>query len=134
MPGHDAARNLLAAGPGQDDRYASAASHPNVADRRKARQPETVSYAVQNGSKPKFLVSLKGRVQWALERLITAGARGCTPITKPAPRWSAYVHELRALGVNVETLHEPHAGEFPGTHRLYLLRSTVRRAMRGGGA
>src|SRR5665811_1625975 len=33
----------------------------------------------------------EGRDAWALDQLIRAGKRGCTPIDNPAPRWSHYV-------------------------------------------
>lgn len=70
-----------------------------------------------------FIVS--GRVAWALKCLIAAGANGCTPIDHPGPRWSAYVHNLRGLGLDIETVHEAHGGPFKGTHARYVLRSTV---------
>ena len=75
-----------------------------------------------------FVIRVKGRVGWALDRLWMADAKGCTPITEPAPRWSAYVHDLRRLGVEIETVREPHGEPFPGLHGRYVLRSTVRRA------
>lgn len=69
---------------------------------------------------------VKGRDRWALERLIEAGPTGVTPITHPAPRWSAYVHNLRKkCGLGIETNHEPHGGPFSGTHARYVLRSKV---------
>lgn len=77
-----------------------------------------------------FSANVRGRDSWALERLICAGAKGCTSITEPAPRWSAYVHRLRQLGVLIETLIEPHDGPFAGHHARYVLRCTVER---GGG-
>lgn len=67
----------------------------------------------------------RGRDRWALYRLIHAGREGSTPITYPGPRWSAYVFNLRKMGVQIETLHEPHAGNFPGLHARYVLRCTV---------
>lgn len=70
--------------------------------------------------------ALQGRVAWALMQLLQAGKRGCTPIENPAPRWSAYVHELRNLGFAIETHHEPHGGAFPGTHARYELVCDVR--------
>jgi hypothetical protein len=70
-------------------------------------------------------LTLDGRVAWALLQLICAGDRGCTPITNPAPRWSAYVFKLRRLGIVIETIHEPHGGPFAGTHARYVLRSPV---------
>ena len=76
-------------------------------------------------------ITVAGRALWALERLAGAGLRGCTPITEPGPRWAAYVHTLRGLGVPIETIHEEHEGEFPGTHARYVLRATMTPA--GGG-
>ena len=67
-----------------------------------------------------------GRDAWALLELVKAGAKGCTPIDNPAPRWSGYVFNLkRRYGVNIETLHEAHRGNFPGTHGRYLLLSHI---------
>ncbi len=78
-----------------------------------------------NGSP--FLVAVTGRERWALERLMAAGAMGCTPIVQPAPRWSAYVHDLRKLGVEIETVTEKHGGDYPGHHGRYVLRCRVTR-------
>ena len=72
-------------------------------------------------------IEVSGRDRWALEALIAAGRRGCTPIDTPGPRWSSYVHNLRKLSVPVETLTEPHSGPFSGTHARYILRASVRR-------
>lgn len=72
-----------------------------------------------------FAIQIKGREQWALERLDQAGPKGCTPITEPAPRWSAYVHRLRKMGVAIETHHEPHGGAYPGNHARYILKAKV---------
>lgn len=79
-----------------------------------------------------IMITVSGRVLWALERLGGAGPKGCTPITEPAPRWAAYVHTLRSLGVPIETVHEEHEGEFPGIHARYVLRATVTRETEGG--
>lgn len=70
-------------------------------------------------------IAVSGRSRWALEQLRVAGERGCTPITHPAPRWAAYVHNLRELGVAIETVCEKHGGEFAGTHGRYVLRCQV---------
>ena len=71
-------------------------------------------------------LALKGRVAWALIELHRAGAMGVTPFDAPGPRWSAYIHALRREhGLDVETVHEPHRGDFPGTHARYILRSRV---------
>jgi len=70
-------------------------------------------------------ISVKGREEWALRCLIAAGQKGCTPLDTPGPRWSAYIHDLRAMGVEIETINEKHGGPFRGTHARYVLRSHV---------
>jgi hypothetical protein len=70
-------------------------------------------------------ITVRGREAWALLQLHSAGERGCTPLDNPGPRWSGYVHDLRKLGLEIETIHEPHAGSFPGTHARYVLRSRI---------
>ena len=78
-----------------------------------------------NGSELQIKVS--GRDRWALESLIADRDKGCTPIDTPGPRWSGYVHNLRALGVPVETVTEAHGGPFNGTHARYVLRAHMTR-------
>ena len=71
-----------------------------------------------------------GRDEWALRQLMAAGGQGCTPIENPAPRWSAYIHDLRhEHGLDIETVPERHGGPFPGTHARYVLHSDVREAL-----
>lgn len=65
------------------------------------------------------------RVLWALELLVRAGPRGCSPITETAPRWAAYFHSLSGLGAPIDTIHEQHQGDFPGTLARYFLGATV---------
>jgi hypothetical protein len=70
--------------------------------------------------------TVTGRDAWALLELVTAGPKGCTSIDNPGPRWSAYVHMLRhGYGLAIETRHEAHKGQFPGTHARYVLSSVV---------
>ncbi|MEQ9487629.1 MAG: hypothetical protein RIM72_01410 [Alphaproteobacteria bacterium] len=72
-------------------------------------------------------VTAVGRNAWALSELVDAGIKGCTPISHPGPRWSAYVHRLRKdYGLNIETVLESHSGPFPGKHARYVLRTPVR--------
>ena len=71
------------------------------------------------------VVSVRGREAWALLALMDAGERGCTPIDDPGPRWSGYVHDLRKLGLDIETIRERHGGPFAGEHARYVLRSNV---------
>ena len=78
-----------------------------------------------------FRIVVTGRDRWALEELRRAGAQGCTPIDTPAPRWSAYVFNLRTLGVDIETITELHGGDFAGHHARYVLRSSVARERQG---
>ena len=114
-----------AAQPGQGDRSAEAAGTLKIAQRT-GRAKRAGLYEIHpEGSSAPFAIALKGREVWALDRLAEAGPRGCTPIEHPAPRWSAYVHRLRGLGVPIETLHEPHGGDFAGTHGRYVLRARV---------
>ena len=84
-------------------------------------------FTVNPGAADPFTIHPKGRTRWALECLMLAGAKGCTPITTPGPRWSDYVFKLRGMGVHIETVHEGHGGAFPGHHARYVLRSEVSR-------
>jgi len=83
------------------------------------------AFAIYNDSSKPFTIHVSGRNRWALHNLMAAGAKGCTPIDNPAPRWSGYVHDCRNLGVNIETLTKPHGGDFKGSHARYVLRSKV---------
>jgi len=71
------------------------------------------------------VLSFNGRAAWALTNLIHAGDDGCTPIEHPGPRWAHYVFLLRRAGVDVETIHEAHAGSFSGHHARYVLRTRL---------
>lgn len=83
------------------------------------------TFLISNQNVRPFFIKLKGRNRWALERLIYAGKTGCTPIHNPAPRWAAYVFNLRRAGVQIETLREQHSGDFSGNYARYILRSVV---------
>ena len=112
--------------PGQDNRSENSAGTCNVAG-RKARAKRGGVYNITPKSGKAFVQHIRGREAWALERLVEAGPIGCTPITEPAPRWSAYIHLLRQRGIPIETIHEPHGGEFSGTHARYILRANVQK-------
>lgn len=90
------------------------------------------AFVVNRHQPDAFTLTLTGRDAWTLERLVEAGATGCTPIEQPAPRWSAYVHRLRGMGVFIITHMEPHGGEFPGRHARYVLGCTVERMLGDG--
>ena len=112
---------------GLEGRFARASNLPNIVKSRIERHPGGMIYRVWPDVGEPFDVTVKGRPRWALERLREAGEGGCTPSTEPAPRWSAYVHVLRHLGVPIETVNEKHDGPFAGTQGRYVLRCDVRR-------
>ncbi|GGE41414.1 winged helix domain-containing protein [Actibacterium pelagium] len=82
-------------------------------------------FSIANEGSPTFYIGVGGRQRWALECLLRAGKKGCSPIDHPGPRWSGYVFDLRELGVQIETITEAHDGPFAGTHARYVLRSQV---------
>jgi hypothetical protein len=116
---------------GQRDRFSNLAGNENVARNNGPRHSGAAKFRVSHPGSDVFTIEVKGRVRWALDRLREAGTQGCAPITEPAPRWSAYVHDLRGMGVQIETVCEEHGGEFSGTHGRYVLRSAVSR-VKGG--
>ncbi|QRG07907.1 hypothetical protein EZH22_05940 [Xanthobacter dioxanivorans] len=70
-------------------------------------------------------LTVKGRMAWALHELVRAGELGCTPIERPAPRWSHYIFKLRKAGLAIETVDESHGGAYSGCHGRYVLRTPV---------
>lgn len=122
---NEKARNLHEQEPGRVSRHANATGNPEVAHRNRPRHRPGTLYTITPSAGEPFLVHIGGRDKWALDRLRAAGRNGCTPISEPAPRWSAYVFNLRALGLEIETITEPHRGDYPGHHARYVLRSTV---------
>ena len=83
-------------------------------------------FLVEPDLPPREIV-LSGRQRWALEALMAAGSEGCSPIDRPAPRWSSYVHRLRRIGIGIETKWHENAGPFEGRHGRYVLVSSVAR-------
>ena len=98
------------------------------------KQPQwgKTTFTIEPAKHPAFTITISGRDRWALECLMAAGDAGCTPFTGPGPRWSGYVHNLRQMGVQIETITEPHAGPFKGTHARYVLRCAVERLKKIG--
>jgi hypothetical protein len=125
-------RNLLAQEPGRVDCYALAADTQIIAQRKPARHNGGTLYSVKISDGGTFAILVSGRVRWALDQLRKAGKVGCTPIYNPAPRWSAYIFDLRGMGVEIETITEAHEGDFPGHHARYVLRSGVSFGRTGG--
>ena len=119
---NEVARNLLGQEPGRVESHAVAAGTRIIAQRKAARHNGGTPYTITPTDGGAFVIVISGRVQWALDQLRKAGAVGCTPIYNPAPRWSAYVFSLREIGVQIETITEPHEGDFPGHHARYVLR------------
>lgn len=101
-----------------------------VSQKTRVREAGTPYLITPTAGDP-FRIGVSGRNRWALENLRQAGPEGCTPILNPAPRWSYYVHQLRELGVDIETVTERHEGRFPGTHGQYVLRCGVVLAWKG---
>ncbi|MCG8561118.1 MAG: hypothetical protein MI824_15075 [Hyphomicrobiales bacterium] len=90
------------------------------------RRQHHLKVAVGTGDTRRVVTLSEGRTIWALDEMLKAGSRGCTPIDNPAPRWSSYVHKLRArYGIHIETVLEAHGGRFKGTHARYILRDQV---------
>lgn len=119
------ARNLLEQEPGRENRHATAAGIPKLAQQKRKRHNGGTPYCITSSTGDPFRIVVSGRDRWALEQLRRAAAQGCTPIHNPAPRWSAYIFNLRELGLEIETITEPHGGEFSGHHARYVLRSGV---------
>ena len=93
---------------------------------------KATNYCITNPGEAPFILSLKGRNNWALKELAKAGKAGCTPIKNPAPRWSAYIHNLRSFGVKIQTVTEQHGGAFAGNHGRYVLMAEAVIVIAGG--
>ena len=88
----------------------------------KPRKRLVVAYERADGTRGTAI----GRYGDTLRALVVAGKRGVTPLERPAPRWSHYVHILRREhDLAIETVTEPHGGDFPGTHGRYVLREEI---------
>jgi len=96
-----------------------------LTDKKPITHWDKATYIIKNEGSAPFEIKVSGRDRWALEMLMRLGQTGCTPITKPAPRWSAYIFNVRGLGVKIITLTEQHYGPFKGTHGRYVLQSKV---------
>jgi hypothetical protein len=123
--GNEVTRNLLQQEPGRKIRHAIAADTPKIPHLKVKRHDAGGRYCITPSVGAPFRIVVSPRDCWALEELRKAGTKGCTPAENPAPRWSAYVFNLRELGVEIETITEQHAGEFPGHHGRYVLHSLV---------
>jgi len=71
------------------------------------------------------LINPVGREAETLLKLVEAGSRGVRAYdfsAGPPFRLSAYVHDLRRMGLSIRTEREAHAG---GLHGVYVLESAV---------
>lgn len=68
--------------------------------------------------------SVKGQTARALLALVIAGAQGVTAleISTWALRLSAYIHDLRKMGLNIQMIREEH---LEGWHGRYILLTPV---------
>lgn len=76
-------------------------------------------------SGPPCMFKLQGRLGWTMAQLFNAGPPGVTTIEPLGSGWSAYVHDLRELGIQIETQMEPHKGAYPSHHARYRLACDV---------
>lgn len=127
--GNEVARNLLVQEPGRINSHANAANTQIITQRKSSRHNGGTAYTVKTTSGDIFRVVVSNRVRRALDPLRTAS---CTPIDNSAPRWSAYIFDLRGMGIEAETIHQPDEGELSGSHGCCVLRSTVMHAAQGG--
>lgn len=112
----------LAGATGAQDAKADQAGKPETNRPRRAKQGALAIIHSRDGTRR---VEVKGRNLWALQALMVAGSTGITAISNPAPRLSAYIHRLRALGLDISTEHEAHGGPYSGHHAKYRLHSDV---------
>lgn len=91
-----------------------------------------IAVTLNLGDQPRTF-ELDGRLGWTMAQLAFAGPKGVATVERPAPRWSAYVHELRKLGIAIETEMEPHEGTYSGHHARYRLGSDARVTVLGNG-
>jgi len=114
---------------------------PKAAVTAKGANPASLStlgtphqYTGQRGGGKRILAdgpdgefSVAGKDAMTLEALIETGKSGVTALELAnswALRLGAYVHDLRKLGLDIETIREPH-DDIGGWHGRYVLHSEV---------
>jgi len=65
--------------PGQDGRLATAAGTCKIAHPQRQTKCSALYHVTPEGCGP-FTIEANGRKAWALDRLIEAGPKGCTPL------------------------------------------------------
>ena len=83
--------------------HATAEGPKNIARNPRTGKAGTVYQVTPTEGEP-FEINVTGRDRWALDQLRLAGEAGCTRMHNPAPRWSAYIFNLREMGVDAEVL------------------------------
>jgi hypothetical protein len=71
------------------------------------------------------LPSLTRRAAFFLGEMLAAGRDGISTINYPGVRVGDAIFKLRRAGVEIETNHVAHGGEFAGHHGVYRLKSRV---------
>ena len=79
-----------------------------------------INVTLEGGDAPRTF-NLNGRLGWLMFQLAKPGSTGYSTIENPAARISAYIHELRGLGITIDTEMVPHGGDYPGRHARYRL-------------
>jgi hypothetical protein len=88
----------------------------------------SAKYGLRQEDAPLLLptpINVPKRVAWFLGELVKAGPAGVTTIDYPGVRVGDCILKLRKAGIDVQTIYEPHDGEFAGRHGRYVLRSRV---------
>lgn len=57
---------------------------------------------------------------WIVANFVEAGAKGVTPITRPALRWGGDLLDLRELGIPIDPTMEPNEVSYPGLNSCYF--------------
>jgi hypothetical protein len=71
------------------------------------------------------LPTLTKRATFFLGEMLAKGRQGITTIDYPGVRVGDAIHKLRKAGVQIETQHVAHGGEFAGHHGCYVLKSRI---------
>jgi adenine deaminase len=83
-----------------------------------AKSTDRLCVICDDGS-PSFIAS--GQTAKAIRALVLAGKQGVSALEVAtwAYRFAAYCHELRKLGLDIETIREAHDGGWHGRHVLH---------------
>lgn len=85
-----------------------------------SKEASIYNFSIKLKNAEALIITVQGRVGWALECLIDAGSKGGISILSSFP--IGLISSTSCAGVAVETITEPHTGAFAGTHARYVLR------------